>query len=221
MAVSNVQALLDLGTTIDAVNADTVVTDVLTPINDSAASTERKVMRMIDAILANAVMTAATETAVAALLRPTAVSEAAALTTYTDSRTEDGRISAIITELEADQPPALFINGTRFNFVDKAIANCGPTEIPVGETLADTLDNINTVLNASTDTDVDDATYTDDNTDTVTITHDTTGTGGNAFTIAAPFSTATASAATLEGGDVGVAATGTIVFTENPSPGEV
>lgn len=87
------------------------------------------------------------------------------------------------------------INGVVFTFVGAAPS---AVEILIGSDLADTLDNCLTSLNGSADTDVDDATYTEDGVDTLIITHDTIGSAGNAFTLAA--SVGTPIGATLQGG---------------------
>ena len=55
------------------------------------------------------------------------------------------------------------VNGVTFTFVDAAPAG---NEIEIGATLADTLDNAVTTLNASADPDVTAASYSDNGTDT-------------------------------------------------------
>lgn len=101
----------------------------------------------------------------------------------------------------SEQPAAgstITINGTEFTFVETSPSS---DEIEIGMNLAATLDNMVSVLNGSVDSDVDDATYSDDNTETLIITHDTAGPGGNAFTLAASAnSNGTVSGATLSGG---------------------
>lgn len=89
----------------------------------------------------------------------------------------------------------LIVNGVTFTFVD---ADPGSDEILIGSDLEDTLDNVIAALNGSADTDVDDATYTEDGVDTLTATHDTPGPGGNAFT--AGGTAAVAGSATMLGG---------------------
>jgi len=94
------------------------------------------------------------------------------------------------------------INGTDFTFVNGTPA--GADEIKIGATLAETLANAVLALNASTDIDVDDATYIVSIAGTaILITHKTIGTSGNSFTVAAsssPASNGTPSGATLAGG---------------------
>jgi hypothetical protein len=86
------------------------------------------------------------------------------------------------------------LNGITFTFVDAAPAG---NEILIGATLADTLDNAVTALNASADPDVAAATYGDNGTDRLLVTHATAGPDGNSFTLAA--SAATVSGPTLTG----------------------
>ncbi len=89
------------------------------------------------------------------------------------------------------------LDGVTWTFV---AGTASGNEIAIGATLADTLDNAETALNASADPDIAAATYTADAT-TLTITHDTAGPGGNAFALAASASSnGTVSAATLRGG---------------------
>lgn len=94
------------------------------------------------------------------------------------------------------------INGTDFTFVTGTPANA--TEIKIGATLSETLSNAVLALNASTDTDVDDASYVLNLAGTaILITHKTIGTAGNSFTLAAsstPASNGTPSGAMLAGG---------------------
>jgi hypothetical protein len=87
------------------------------------------------------------------------------------------------------------INGTAYTFISGASSG---TDVQIKGTLSLTLDELVSVLNASADTDVDDATYSKTGTTQLTIVHDTAGTAGNGFTLAA--SAATVSAATLRGG---------------------
>jgi hypothetical protein len=89
------------------------------------------------------------------------------------------------------------VNGVTWTF--KTSGAAGP-QTDIGGDLEATLTALAANLNASADTDIDDATYTSDAT-TLTVTHDTAGTAGNAFTLAAlAASNGTASAATLLGG---------------------
>ncbi|HEY4112861.1 MAG TPA: phage tail tube protein [Rhizomicrobium sp.] len=92
-------------------------------------------------------------------------------------------------------------NGVDFTFV---ASDPGDGDILIGATLYDTVVNAVQALNASTDTDVNVATYSMDlKGTTIFATYDTVGTGGNAFTLAAstsPASHATVSGATMSGG---------------------
>jgi hypothetical protein len=94
------------------------------------------------------------------------------------------------------------INGAEFTFVTGTPA--GADEIKIGATLAETLANAVLALNASADTDVDDASYALNLAGTtILIAHKTIGVGGNTFTLAAgsvPASNGTPSGATLAGG---------------------
>ena len=88
------------------------------------------------------------------------------------------------------------LNGVTFTFVSGAPSG---NEIQIQGTVTQTLDEAVTVLNASANPDVDDATYSrPTSTQQVLVTHDTAGLGGNSFTLAA--SVATVSGATLTGG---------------------
>lgn len=90
------------------------------------------------------------------------------------------------------------INGTEFTFVDDTPAG---DEIEIQATLIQTLDAAVTVLNASSDGDVNVATYSrPTGTERLVITHDTGGTAGNTFTLATDIESAILSAATLQGG---------------------
>lgn len=99
------------------------------------------------------------------------------------------------------QPTAdttIVVNGVTFTF--KASGATG-AQVNLGSTLADTMENLATVLNASVDTAVDDATYRlNAKRDTLLIRAVALGTGGNAFTLANGTSNAVRSAATLTGG---------------------
>lgn len=109
-------------------------------------------------------------------------------------------VAAVGSIAFSNQPAAgstITINGVVFTFV--ASGAVGP-QINIGGTLAQTLTNAVTVLNASADTSVDDATYSSAN-GVLTVTHDTTGTAGNAFTLAASAdSNGVPAAPTLQGG---------------------
>lgn len=126
-----------------------------------------------------------------------------------------GAVKAMGTITFADQPTAddtITINGVAFTFVD---ADPTGAQILIGENLEETLQNAITVLNASENTDVDDAVYTASAT-VLTVTHKLYGTGGNSFTLAA--SAATRSGATLAGGINGI---GSIAFISNLYVGDI
>lgn len=101
------------------------------------------------------------------------------------------------------QPAAastITINGVVFTFV--ASGAVGP-QINIGASLATTLANAVTVLNASVDALVTPATYSTDTISKLIVTHDTLGLAGNSFTLAASAaSNGTVSGATLTGGAV-------------------
>ena len=88
------------------------------------------------------------------------------------------------------------LNGTTWTFVT-GIASGNETQIQA--TATQTIDQLVTDLNASTDVNIDDATYSRPaSTQRLLVTHDTVGATGNAFALAA--SAATASGTTLAGG---------------------
>lgn len=88
------------------------------------------------------------------------------------------------------------INGTAFTFVTGTPST---NEIKIGATLNNTLTNTYRALNLSTNSSVDDATYSFVfNSGVLSIEHDTPGKAGNSFTLAA--SNATPSSSTLTGG---------------------
>lgn len=88
------------------------------------------------------------------------------------------------------------INGVEFTFVDDTP---GANEIDIQGTVIQTVDEIVSVLNGSSDDDVNDATYSrPTGTQRLRVVHDTVGQAGNAFTLEA--STATVSGDTLTGG---------------------
>ncbi len=95
-------------------------------------------------------------------------------------------------------PETLTVNGVDFTFVP---STPGAFQIQVGTTPAATAANIAAVLSASTDPDVDDATYSVSGA-TVTVEYAVIGTGGNAFTLATDSGDITVPA-TLTGGTVG------------------
>lgn len=99
----------------------------------------------------------------------------------------------------ADNPTegdTITINGVEFTFVDDTP---GSTEIEIQNTVVQTVDAIVTKLNASSDDDVNDATYSRPSaTQKLKVVHDTAGATGNTFTLEA--SAATVSGSTLTGG---------------------
>jgi hypothetical protein len=112
--------------------------------------------------------------------------------------TQQAATGSIVFGANPTANDTITINGTEFTFV---VGSPSGDEIEIASTLAGTLDNIISELNGSADTDVDDATYTEDGVDTLTITHDTAGVAGNAFTLAASITGgATVSGSTLVGG---------------------
>lgn len=105
----------------------------------------------------------------------------------------EGYIDFDINPTEGD---TITINGIEFTFVDDSP---GTTEIEIQNTVVQTVDAIVTKLNASSDDDVNDATYSrPSTTQKLKIVHDTAGATGNTFTLEA--SAATVSGPTLTGG---------------------
>lgn len=105
---------------------------------------------------------------------------------------------AIVFASQPDAGSTITVNGVAFTFV---AADPVGDEILIGATLADTIDNIETALNASLDADVAAATYAAAAGTTINVTHDTAGPTGNAFALAtSAASHGTASGATLAGG---------------------
>lgn len=94
----------------------------------------------------------------------------------------------------------IIVNGVTFTFKDSGAVGA---QSNIGADLGATLDNLVTVLNASADVDVDDATYTQTGDTRLFVTHDTPGAAGNTFALAAGTSGGTVSAATLTGGSAG------------------
>lgn len=86
------------------------------------------------------------------------------------------------------------LNGVTWTFVSSGAAGA---ETNIQGTLADTLAQLVSDLNGSADTDIDDATYSENDTQLI-VTHDTAGAAGNAYTLAA--SAGTVSGTTLTGG---------------------
>jgi hypothetical protein len=105
-------------------------------------------------------------------------------------------------------PDTLTVNGTVVTFVPSA-----PTgnQVLVGPTAAQTSANLQGFLQASSNVNIDDATYSTASLVT-TVTYKTAGTAGNAFTLAESSAAITISGATLTGGvvasSVGYATTG-------------
>lgn len=111
---------------------------------------------------------------------------------------ESGPVSAegyIDFSVNPSDGDTLTINGTVFTFVDDT-PSAG--EIEIEATVTQTLDAAVTALNASSDDDVNDATYSRPSAQRLKIVHDATGAAGNSFTLEA--SHATVSGATLTGG---------------------
>jgi uncharacterized phage protein gp47/JayE len=90
----------------------------------------------------------------------------------------------------------LTVNGTAFTFKN---APSGPTEILVGATAAETAENTQAILAASTDTNVEKATYSLDGA-YVNVLHKQPGPDGDTFTLAKSSSDISLSGATLSGG---------------------
>ncbi|MQB00668.1 MAG: hypothetical protein GEU78_10300 [Actinobacteria bacterium] len=122
----------------------------------------------------------------------------------------DGTFRAVLNAVAAqgfirfdDNPTAeetVVINGVTWTFKTSGAAG---DQSNLGATVGDTVDNLVTALNASADTDIDDATYSNVN-DELHVVHDTAGTGGNAFTLAAGTAEVTLSGAALAGGEAGI-----------------
>lgn len=97
----------------------------------------------------------------------------------------------------ADNPTAedtITLNGVTWTFKSSGASG---DETNIQGDLAATLAQLVSDLNGSADTDIDDATYTENDTQLI-ITHDTAGAAGNSYTLAA--SADTVSGATLTGG---------------------
>lgn len=119
---------------------------------------------------------------------------------------------------------SITLNGTAWTFVTGSPSGA---QTQIGASLADTLADLATDLNASADANIDDATYTA-NATTLTVTSKTWA-GGNAFTLAAgtsPATNATRSGATLTGGGYehryrsgGPRTRGKLTFSSNPGNG--
>lgn len=98
------------------------------------------------------------------------------------------------------------INGVALQFIPAAQTSPTATDVAIGADVGTTGSLLRAYLNASANTSIDDATYTDNGAGVVTVTHDTPGTGGNSFTLAKSGTNIAVSGATLSGG----AATGPI-----------
>lgn len=92
------------------------------------------------------------------------------------------------------------VNGVSLQFIPASQTSPTTTDVAIGASAAATATLLGTYLNASANTSIDDATYTDDGAGVVTVTHDTPGTGGNAFTLAKVGTNIAVSGATLSGG---------------------
>lgn len=90
------------------------------------------------------------------------------------------------------------VNGTAITFVP---SNATGNQVVVAPTAAGTAGNLQTFLEDSVDSNIDDATYSLDGT-VITVTAVDTGTGGNSFTLAETGTSITVSGATLSGGTV-------------------
>lgn len=92
----------------------------------------------------------------------------------------------------------IVINGVTFTFKTSAVTS---TEVQIGATVADTITNFCSKLNASANGAITVATYVAGTSPTVVGTYDTTGVGGNAFTMATSSGGhVTVSGATFTGG---------------------
>ncbi len=116
---------------------------------------------------------------------------------FGDPTTADvSAVGSIAFDANPEENDTITINGVEFTFVTGSAAG---DEIEIQSTVVQTIDEAVTVLNNSSDNDVDDATYSrESGTQILTVTHDTAGAAGNSFTLSA--SNATVSAATLQGG---------------------
>jgi len=92
------------------------------------------------------------------------------------------------------------VNGAALQFIPASQTSPTSTDVAIGASAAATGTLLKTYLNASANTSIDDATYTDDGAGVVTVTHDTPGTGGNSFTLAKNGANIAVSGATLSGG---------------------
>lgn len=111
----------------------------------------------------------------------------------TDPVAAEGYIDFAANPVAGD---TITVNGVEFTFVD---GTAGAGEIEIQATAIQTVDALVLALNASSDDDVNDATYSrPSTTQRLKIVHDTAGASGNAFTLAA--SRAAVSGPTLTGG---------------------
>jgi hypothetical protein len=92
------------------------------------------------------------------------------------------------------------VNGAALQFIPASQTSPTSTDVAIGADAATTGTLLKTYLNASANTSIDDATYTDDGAGVVTVTHDTPGTSGNSFTLAKSGANIAVSGANLTGG---------------------
>ncbi len=111
----------------------------------------------------------------------------------TGTKAATGYIAFSGIPVDAD---TITVNGVVFTFKDTPVAG---TDIDIKTTAATQATEVASVLNASVNASVDDATYAAVS-GQVTVTHDTLGSGGNAFTLAESATNTTVSGATLTGG---------------------
>lgn len=110
-------------------------------------------------------------------------------------------------------------NGSAVTF--KASGATG-LQVNIRETVGETVTDLVTLLNATSDNNINDATYSawpieGESASKVMISHDTPGTGGNGYTLAESCAAATLSGANLTGGFGATAAAGDIVFHAQPA----
>ena len=92
------------------------------------------------------------------------------------------------------------VNGVALQFIPASQTSPTATDVAIGATFAATSALLKTYLNASVNSSIDDAVYTDSGTGIVTVTHKVGGTGGNSFTLAKSGTNIAVSGATLSGG---------------------
>lgn len=91
----------------------------------------------------------------------------------------------------------IVFNGVTFTFIAGVST---ATDIQIGATLADTITEALTVLNASVNASVSVATYSNPSAGVIKVTYDAGGTDGNAYTLGTNTANIVRSAATLSGG---------------------